>query len=128
LMPRGSEVAIRDRALRLVRRATVSVICSVVALTGVFSTAAALTFSGKAAAHHEAPPVIPSAAPPVQKARPAPIVVTKVVHVPYGSYAAYSTGTKSTGGSAAQPPAQGPAAAPPPPPPAACVSTPSKPC
>jgi len=130
-MDARSEAAIRDRAYRLVRRATISVICSVVALTGIFSTAAALNFSGKpVAAHHDAPPVLPSATPPVQKAPPAPIIVKRVVYVPYGASGSY-TGTTASGGGAAPAPApagSGPVAAPPPPPPPACVSTPSKPC
>lgn len=128
-MDARSDAAIRDRAYRLVRRTTISVICSVVALTGIFSTAAALSFSGKpVAARHDAPPVLPSAAPPVQKAPPAPVIVKRVVYVPYGASGSY-TGTTTSGAAAAPAPAgSGPVAAPPPPPPPACVSTPSKPC
>jgi len=126
----ASDVAIRDRALRVVRRATISAVGTVVALSGVFSVAAALTFSGKPAAHQEKPPVVPSAAAPVQKPGPAPIVITQVVRVPYGSSVSYKGTTSSGGGSVASAPSSSgaPAAAPPPPPPPACVSTPSKPC
>jgi hypothetical protein len=135
-----NDIAVRDRALRVVRRATITAICSVVGLSGIFSAAAAFTFSGKpAAAHHEAPPVVPSAAAPEQKPAPAPIVVTQVVHISLG-YGSYTGGGASSGGGSASyaPPAAAPAPGapappaaappPPPPPPPACVSTPSKPC
>ena len=122
-MPPRPEIVVRDRALRMVRLSTTTAIVSALGLTGAFSTAAAMTFSGKPAAHRDAAPVIPLRAAPAQAAPPAPIVINQYVRVAYGSYAMAAT---STGAPAA--PAAQPGAAPPPPPPPACVSTPSKPC
>ena len=119
------EVVARDRALRTVTRSTTSAIVGAVTLTGAFSTAAAMTFSGRQTTHHQAPPIVPAMAAPAQVAPPAPIVTTQYVRVPYGTYVAYAGATTSAGVPA---PAAPGAAAPPPPPPPACVSTPSKPC
>jgi hypothetical protein len=118
------ELAVRDRALRLVRMSTTTAILGALGLTGAFSTAAAMTFSGKPPVHHDAPPVLPARAAPAQVAPPAPIVITQYVTVPYGTY----TATTATSAGASAPAAPGAAAPPPPPPPPACVSTPSKPC
>lgn len=133
-MTQRSHVAIRDRAFRLVRRATFTAVGSAIALTGAFSTAAAFTFSGKPVdTHHDVTPVLPNEAAPVQKPPPPPIIVTQVVHVP-AAYA-YGGSSGSGGGAAAaaaaavpRPPGAAPVALPPPPPAPVCISTPSKPC
>jgi hypothetical protein len=132
----------RDRALRLVRLATFGGLGGAVGLSGAFSVAAALTFSGKPVAATlrptPAPPQVPMAANPVQAPPPTPVVVQQVVHQPAAAYSA--TGSRLASGP--RPPAQAPAAlggpaaaapvglpAPPPPPPApVCHSTPSAPC
>ena len=134
-MTQRSHLAIRDRAFRLVRRATFTAVGSAIALAGAFSTAAAVTFSGKPIdTHHDVTPVLPNEAAPVQKPPPPPIIVTQVIHVPAASV--YTGGSGSGGGAAAaaaaavpRPPGAAPIAVPPmPPAPVGCVSTPSKPC
>ena len=111
----------RDRAIWIVRLATLGGVASAVGLTWIFADLAQAYFSGKPALAESMPPKVPVEAVPVQKA---PTVVQTVVHHPYqgGSTA------PAPGGSAPRPPAQAPAAAPPPPPPPVCHSTPSKPC
>lgn len=108
--------ATRDRAIWIVRLATLGGAAGALGLTWLFSGMAEAYFSGKPPAP-PAPPAVPVAAAPVQK--PAP-VITSVVHHPYQPGA--------TSGTAPRPPARAPGAAPPPPPPPACHSTPSKPC
>ena len=111
----------RDRAIWIVRLATVSGLASALGLTWAFSNLAEAYFSGKQPAP-PAPPSVPAAAAPVQQARQ---VITTVVHHPYsGGYVGASSGgsTASSGGGTA------PVSAAAPPPPPACVSTPSKPC
>ena len=108
-MDRKPELVIRDRALRMVRTITLGVVFGAGAMTGVFSTAAAMNFSGKPVARVSVSPVVPVEAPPVQKA-------------PVTTIFAGATG------SAPQAATQAPAAAAPAPPPPVCQSTPSKPC
>jgi len=119
-----SERAARDRALWMVRLATVGSAAGALGLTWVFSDAAQAYFSGKPAPR-SAPvvPVVPVAAAPVQQP---PQVIQTIVHHPYqgGSRAP----APAPGGAAPRPPAQAPGAPPPPPPPPVCKSTPSKPC
>jgi hypothetical protein len=118
------EGTLRDRALRRTQAATLGGVAGALGLTGAFSTAAALTFSGKPASapHHPAPDV-PAAAAPEQQAPPAPLVVVHVVH-----HASRGGGTVYA--AAPAPPNRAPQAMPaaPPPPLPACVSTPSHPC
>lgn len=115
----------RDRALRLVRLVTIGGVGTAIGLTGIFSTMAAWTFSGKPVATLEAPPNVPTAAAPVQHAPPTPIVIEQVVHHPV---------RKGGAGAAAgpAPPSRGPVAMTPatllPPPMPPCVSTPSHVC
>lgn len=111
----------RDRAIWIVRLATIAGAAGALGLTWLFSDMAQAYFSGKPGAIASVPPKVPVEPAPVQKA---PTVVQTVVHHPYqgGSVAPAPAGT------APRPPAQGPAAAPPPPPPPVCHSTPSKPC
>jgi len=118
------EQSTRDRAIFIVRGATLGGLVGAFGLTWVFSNLAEAYFSGKQPAP-PAPPTVPVAAAPVQKA---PTFVTTVVHHPY--VAGYVPGTTTGGGTTAPaPPAGGgPVTAPAPPPPPACVSTPSKPC
>ena len=126
-MSQRVEQKTRDRAIWIVRGATLGGLATALGLTWGFSTLAEAYFSGKQPAP-PAPPAVPVAATPVQAARE---VVTTVVHHPYvGGYVG-SAGPASSGGGA--PASSGgsapaPAAAPAPPPPPACVSTPSKPC
>jgi len=110
-MDRKKELEIRDRAMRLVRTVTLGAVFGAGTMTGVFSTAAAITFSGKPVAQVVVAPVVPVGPVPVQKA-PAPAAF------------AGSVGAPAAG---AAPQAAAPAAAPAPPAPV-CVSTPSKPC
>ncbi|MFI5282678.1 MAG: hypothetical protein ACHQ0J_06055 [Candidatus Dormibacterales bacterium] len=123
-MTKRAEQSTRDRAIWIVRVATLGGLTSALGLTWAFSNLAEAYFSGKQPAP-PAPPAVPAAATPVQVARQ---VITTVVHHPYsGGY----VGSTSGGGAAAAPASSGgsaPAAAPAPPPPPACVSTPSKPC
>jgi hypothetical protein len=118
-MDRRPEEATRDRAIWIVRLATLGGAAGALGLTWLFSNLAATYFSGKAPVA-AAPPPVPVAAAPVQKP---PTVIQTIVHHPYrpGS-------NPSTGGSAPRPPSSGPVAAPPPPPAPVCHSTPSKPC
>jgi hypothetical protein len=128
-MSQRVEQKTRDRAIWIVRGATLGGLATALGLTWAFSNLAEAYFSGKQPAP-PAPPAVPVAATPVQAARE---VVTTVVHHPYvGGY----VGTSSGGGAAASgggaPASSGggtaPVAAPAPPPPPACHSTPSKPC
>jgi hypothetical protein len=116
---KNAEQSTRDRAIWIVRGATIGGLAGAMGLTWGFSNLAEAYFSGKQPAP-PAPPTVPVAAVPVQGHR---AVITTVVHVPYG-------GTATSGGSSAPAASTGgaPAAAPAPPPPPACVSTPSKPC
>jgi len=115
-MDRRPEVSTRDRAILIVRLATVGGLAGALGLTWLFSNLAEAFFSGRAPAA-QLPPVVPVAAAPVQKAPP---VVQTIVH--------HSGYPPSSGGAAPRPPSQGPAAAPAPPPAPVCHSTPSKPC
>jgi hypothetical protein len=117
-MDRRPEEATRDRAILVVRLATLGGAAGALGMTWLFSNLAATYFSGKVPVA-AAPPEVPVAAAPVQK--PPPVVQT-IVHHPY------RPGSNPSGGTAPRPPAKGPAAAPPPPPPPVCHSTPSKPC
>jgi hypothetical protein len=117
-MERRAPESTRDRAILIVRLATLGGATAALGLTWLFSNLAATYFSGKAPVA-EAPPQVPAAATPVQKP---PTVVQTIVHHPY------KAGSNPSGGSAPRPPAKGPGAAPPPPPPPVCHSTPSKPC
>jgi hypothetical protein len=121
-MARQPEQSIRDRAVWIVRLATLGSIGGAVGVTWGLSNLAEDYFSGKPPAA-PIPPRVPVAAAPVQK--PPPVIQT-IVHHSYvpGPQAPASSG----GGSAPRPPAQGPAPPPPPPPPPVCHSTPSKPC
>lgn len=123
-MPLRTEQSTRDRAIWMVRLATLGGLFGAVGLSWLFGDLAEAYFSGKPPAPTPTPvPVIPVAAAPVQKPPP---VIQSVVHHPYqgGGAGAPAVG----GGAAPRPPAQGPAPAPPPPPPPVCHSTPSKPC
>jgi hypothetical protein len=146
---RFSEVE-RDHALRVVRRATLGGAGAALGLTGVFSVAAAITFSGKATAGAPAvatPPSVPVEAAPVQRPPPAAKVIQRIVHVAaaasiassgspgavrYGSVpSAPRQAPVPAGGSppaAVAPPAAAPLPPPPPPPPPPCHSTPTHPC
>jgi hypothetical protein len=120
-MDMRTDPAIRDRAMGLVRRATVGGVGGALGLTGIFSIAAAATFSGKpvAAQHPPAPPQVPFAAVPVQAP---PRVVVHVIHHP-------AQGWSNAAGPRAPGSAPAPGAAPGfPPAPPACHSTPSRPC
>jgi hypothetical protein len=135
-MDRRFNPASRDRAVRLVRRATIGGLVGAAGLTGIFSGAAVLTFSGKpvAVTLHPSPPPppVPVAAAPVQAAPPTPIVVVQVVHHQAAAYSA--SGGSYASSTAPRPPGQLPVAVglpalPPPPAPApVCHSTPSVPC
>jgi hypothetical protein len=121
---RRPEERTRDRAILIVRLATIGGLAGALGFTWLFSNLAEAFFSGKAPAV-PAPPSVPVAAVPVQQPR---AVVTTVVH---HKVAVSSGGSVSTGRSSApapRPPSQGPAPAPPPPPPPACHGTPSHPC
>jgi hypothetical protein len=120
----------RDRAIRMVRGVTIVGAGATVGLAGMFSAAAAVTFSGKTvSAHRPAPPVVPNATAPVQQPPPPPIVIEQVVHLPAASYYAGAPAAASVGGVAVpRPPSQVPLPALPPPPPPVCHSTPSVPC
>jgi hypothetical protein len=119
-MERRREEATRNRAILIVRLATLGGLTSALGLTWLFTNLAATYFSGKPSAV-QAPPAVPVAALPVQKPR---AVVQTVVHHPYRPRA----GAPARSGPAPRPPSQGPGPAPPPPPPPACHSTPSHPC
>jgi len=106
----------RDRAVLIVRLATLGAIVVATGMSWAFGNLAEAFFSGKTAAP-PGPPQVPVAKAPVQAAPP---VVTTVVHHPYG------TRTGSTSGP--QPPSTKPGPAPAPPPPPVCHSTPSHPC
>ncbi len=100
------ELQMRDRAMRLVRAVTLGSVFGAGTLTGLFSTAAAMNFSGQPVVQkpaHAVIPVVPDAPAPVQQApstaAPAPAFVV-----------------------------QAPAAPAPAPPPPVCMSAPSKPC
>jgi len=120
---RGRDAELRDRALRRSRLATAGGLAGALGLTGAFSTAAAVTFSGKPVAAPAKPPRVPVATAPVQQAPPPPLVVVRTVH-----HAARTgwVGAPAPPAQAPRPIAVAPAPAPPPPPP--CVSTPSHPC
>ena len=122
-----SQVSLRTRAFRMIRRLTISAGAATVGLTGAFTAAAAVTFAG-GSNPPPAPPAVPLKPTPQQTAPPAPIVDVKVVH-----QAGYAPGTyrppASSGGVALpRPPVSAPGAMPAPPPPPVCVGTPSKPC
>jgi hypothetical protein len=109
----------RNKAIVIVRAATVGGVVGAVGITWLFSNLAEAYFSGKpAGVHPSPPPQVPVAAVPQQAP---PTVVKTVVHHPSG-------GQPAAPAAAPRPPAQGPAPAPPPPPPPVCHSTPSHPC
>jgi hypothetical protein len=147
----------RDRGWRLVRRGTVGAVGGALGMTGLFSTAAALTFSGQQSpppGHPAAAPGVPHDSAPVQSAPPAPIVIRHVVHLPAPPpQVVVVTPTPVPGARptpprpprqtptaapapppraaspAPPPPSDAPAPPPPPPPPPTCLhSTPSRPC
>lgn len=115
-MDRRPEEATRDRAILIVRLATVGGLAGALGMTWLFTNLAETFFSGKAPAA-QLPPAVPVAAAPVQTAPP---VVETVVHHP--GYA------PTSGGAAPRAPSQGPVRAAAPPPAPACHSTPSRPC
>jgi hypothetical protein len=115
-MDQRPEEATRDRAILIVRLATVGGLAGALGLTWLFTNLAEAFFSGRQPAA-QLPPAVPVAAAPVQTAPP---VVQTVVH--------HSGYPPTSPGSAPRPPSQGPAAAPAPPPAPACHSTPSRPC
>jgi len=115
-MDRRPEEATRDRAIQIVRLATVGGLAGALGLTWLFTNLAEAFFSGKEPTA-QLPPAVPIAAAPVQKAPP---VVQTVVH--------HSGYPPTSGGVAPRPPSQAPAAAPAAPPAPVCHSTPSKPC
>ncbi len=133
----GYHPADRDRALRRVGSWTVSGVSGVVAATGALS---AVSAAGFVAATSSVPvqhvPHVPVEAAPVQRSRPTPAVIVKVVHVP----GAPSSVGRSRGSTVISPPrrpptgsspgsqANPPAPPPPPPPPPVCHSTPTHPC
>jgi len=116
-MYQRSGPTIRDRADRLIRGATVGGIGGALALAGVFSTMAAMYFSGKPVVAENSSPAVPVAKAPVQAPRK---VIVHVVH------------RAASGGSTYAPvpsgPGQAPGPAPLPPPAPVCHSTPSHPC
>jgi hypothetical protein len=115
---RSFEQTARDRAILIVRLATFGGVASALGLSWLFSNMAEAYFSGKPPAPTAAaPPEVPVAAAPVQKA---PTVVQKVVH--------HSGWPPGTAGSGPRPPNQGPGAALLAPPRPVCHSTPSAPC
>jgi hypothetical protein len=115
-MARRPEEAARDRAILVVRLATLGGLTAAFGLTWLFTNLAEAFFSGKAPAA-QPPPEVPVAAAPVQSAPP--VIQTVVHHTGYAP---------SSGSAAPRPPSQGPAPAPAPPPAPVCHSTPSKPC
>ncbi len=118
-MERRPEEATRDRAILIVRLATLGGAAGALGVTWLFSNLAATYFSGKMPVA-QAPTPVPVAATPVQKP---PAVVQTIVHHPY------KPGSKPAPvGAAPRPPSKAPAAAPPLPPAPVCHSTPSKPC
>lgn len=120
-MDQSAERATRDRAILIVRLATLGGVVSALGLSWLFADLAEAYFSGKAPEPTQTtPPTVPVAAAPVQKAPP---VIQRVVHHPYAG-----AGAPAPAGSAPRPPSSGPAPAPPPAPPAVCKSTPSKTC
>lgn len=121
-MDRRSDPTLRDRATRLVRRATLAGVAGAVGLTGIFSIAGALTYSAKPVAAHPPPPPpqVPVAAIPVQAP---PTVVVHVVHHP-----AQGTSSWSAPRAPGMAPAPMAALAFPPAPRPVCHSTPSRPC
>jgi hypothetical protein len=119
-MERRPEENTRNRAILVVRLATLGGLTSALGLTWLFTNLAATYFSGRPPAV-QAPAEVPVAAVPVQKPR---AVVKTVVHHPYQPRYTATAGS----GSAPRPPSAGPAPAPAPPPPPACHSTPSHPC
>ena len=124
-MTKKIEQTTRDRAIWIVRGATVGGLAGALGLTWGFSNLAEAYFSGKQPAA-PAPPSVPVAAAPVQAQR---AVVTTVVHHAYGgSYGGGGTTTTGGGGTTTAGGGTTPVSAPAPPPPPACVSTPSKPC
>jgi hypothetical protein len=117
-----TDVATRDRAIWVVRLATLGGTVTAIGLSWLFADLSKAYFSGHAPDATSAnPPQVPAAAAPVQKAPP---VIKTIVHHPYqpGVQAPAPTG------SGPRPPGQKPAPAPAPPPPPPCKSTPSKPC
>jgi hypothetical protein len=84
-MNRGTDTHDRDRGLRLIRRTTLGGVGGALGLTGLLSTAAALTFSGQRAPVSEQQPqapAVPVESVPVQSVPPPPIVVEHIVHLP----------------------------------------------
>ncbi|MHB8718610.1 MAG: hypothetical protein ACYDAC_06930 [Candidatus Dormibacteria bacterium] len=119
----------RDRALQLIRCATVGGAGAALGLSGLFAVVAARTFSGAPAAQPIEQPVpqVPLAATPVQTAPPSPTVIVNVIHSSAEGYS--GTTAVSSGTTAPRAPAQAPAAAPAFPPAPVCLhSTPSHPC
>lgn len=120
-MDQSVQRANRDRAILVVRMATLGGVVSALGLSWGFAELAEAYFSGKAPQPAQSvQPTVPVAAAPKQKPPP---VIQRVVHHPYGS-----GGATANAGSGPRPPSSGPAPAPPPAPPAVCKSTPSKTC
>lgn len=114
------ERATRDRAILVVRLATLGGVVSSLGLSWLFADLAEAYFSGKPPQPTQAvPPAVPVAAAPVQKP---PKVIPTIVHHPYGGAVAPAP----AGGP--RPPSTGPAPSPPSAPPPICHSTPSKKC
>lgn len=116
-MQKRSQQFIRDRAINLVRLATLGGVAGAIGLTWLFSNLAIAYFSGQPVGAQSAPPpLVPVLEAPIQSP---PALILRVVHHP---------ASWSASGGTPRPPGQGPAAAPPAPPPPACHSTPSRPC
>jgi hypothetical protein len=128
-MERRIDPVTRDRALQLVRRATLGGVATALGLSGIFTAVAAHTFPGQPVAKPlpRVVPSVPVAAVPVQGAPTTPVVIDDVRHHPAQGYSGapvVSSGTVPRG------PGQAPVAAPafPPAPAPVCHSTPSHPC
>lgn len=116
-MAARTQAASRDRAILIVRAATVCAVVVAAGLSWAFGNLAEAFFSGKPAPA-PAPPTVPVAGAPTQHPR---AVVQTVVHHP-------NTSRPTSSGSNPRPPGTAPAPAAPPAPPPACHSTPTKPC
>src|ERR1035437_6003713 len=128
-MERRIDPVTRDRALQLVRRATLGGVATALGLSGIFTAVAAHTFPGQPVAKPlpRVGPAVPVAAGAAQGAPTNPVVIADVRHLPgqgSGGPPVVSSGTLPRG------PGQAPVAAPafPPAPAPVCHSTPSHPC